>query len=206
MEPVIDHTQLIGPTGSSRARGQVGDFHRAYGLPVRTVPTASVGPDQVALRQALIEEEVRELADAARLGDVVGVADALADIVYVAYGTAHVYGIDLDAVLDEVHSSNMTKLGADGRPVRRADGKVLKGPDYRPPDVRGVLARAGAAPVADPAPVPVAGTISGPVGPGVTLEGAGAVGSNDPGRDGGTQTASGAGQEGRPWAEPSPPG
>ena len=84
MEPVIDHTELVGPSGSSRARGQVGDFHRAYGLPIRTAPTAAIGPDQVALRQALIEEEVRELADAARLGDVVGVADALADIVYVA--------------------------------------------------------------------------------------------------------------------------
>ena len=56
-----------------------------------------------------------------------------------AYGTAHVYGIDLDAVLDEVHASNMTKLGADGRPIRRADGKVLKGPDYRPPDIAAVL-------------------------------------------------------------------
>ena len=123
----------------SRARTQVGEFHRAYGLPLRSTPTAAVGADQVELRQALIEEEVAELAAAARAGDIVGVADALADIVYVAYGTAHVYGIDLDAVLDEVHSSNMTKLGADGLPVRRADGKVLKGPDYRPPDIEAVL-------------------------------------------------------------------
>jgi predicted HAD superfamily Cof-like phosphohydrolase len=125
--------------GPSRALGQVGEFHRAYGLPVRESPTAAVGEDQVELRLALIEEEVGELADAARAGDLIGVADALADIVYVAYGTAHVYGIDLDAVLDEVHASNMTKLGADGRPIRRADGKVLKGPDYRPPDIAGVL-------------------------------------------------------------------
>ena len=118
---------------------QVGDFHRAYGLPVRESPTVDVGADQVELRLALIEEEVGELAEAARAGDLVGVADALADIVYVAYGTAHVYGIDLDAVLDEVHSSNMTKLGADGRPIRRADGKVLKGPSYRPPNIAAVL-------------------------------------------------------------------
>lgn len=190
MEPVIDHTELVGPSGSSRARGQVGDFHRAYGLPIRTAPTAAIGPDQVALRQALIEEEVRELADAARLGDVVGVADALADIVYVAYGTAHVYGIDLDAVLDEVHSSNMTKLGADGRPVRRADGKVLKGPDYRPPDVRGVLARDAVVPTT------IAGTSSSPTAPGVTLGGAAAVAMGDTGCNGETDT--GAGQEGRP--------
>ncbi len=137
----MDHTASLRAPASSRARSQVGDFHRAYGLPVREEPTAAVGADQVALRQALIEEEVRELADAARAGDLVGVADALADIVYVAYGTAHVYGIDLDAVLDEVHASNMTKLGADGRPIRRADGKVLKGPDYRPPDIRAALSR-----------------------------------------------------------------
>ena len=58
-----------------------------------------------------------------------------------AYGTAHVYGIDLDAVLDAVHVSNMTKLGADGRPVRRADGKILKGPHYRPPEIAAVLHR-----------------------------------------------------------------
>ena len=126
---------------TGRAAGQVAEFHHAYGLPVRTVPSADVDLAQVTLRQALIEEEVAELATAARAGDVVGVADALADIVYVAYGTAHVYGIDLDAVLDEVHASNMTKLGADGRPVRRADSKVLKGPDYRPPDIAAVLAR-----------------------------------------------------------------
>lgn len=127
--------------GPSRSAVQVGDFHRAYGLPVRDVPTAEVGAQQVALRLALIQEEVGELVEAASAGDLIGVADALADIVYVAYGTAHVYGIDLDAVLDEVHASNMTKLGADGRPIRRADGKVLKGPDYRPPDIAAVLAR-----------------------------------------------------------------
>ena len=124
----------------------MGDFHRAYDLPVRDMPTADVGADQVALRLALIQEEVGELAEAASAGDLIGVADALADIVYVAYGTAHVYGIDLDAVLDEVHSSNMTKLGADGRPIRRADGKVLKGPGYRPPDIAAVLARSSGLP------------------------------------------------------------
>ena len=117
------------------------EFHRAYELPLRSRATTEVGADQVQLRQALIEEEVAELADAATRGDLIGVADALADIVYVAYGTAHVYGIDLDAVLDEVHASNMTKLGADGRPVRRPDGKVLKGPTYRPPDIAAVLRR-----------------------------------------------------------------
>lgn len=131
--------------GPSRIAHQVRAFHRAYDLPVAGVPTADPGADQVRLRQDLIDEEVGELREAGGSGDLVGVADALADIVYVAYGTACVYGIDLDAVLDEVHASNMTKLGADGEPVRRADGKVLKGPHYRPPDVAGVLSRQGGA-------------------------------------------------------------
>ena len=128
-----------GADGRSRIALQVGEFHRSYELPVRNSPTVDVGRDQLELRLSLIEEEVGELREAAEDGDLVAIADALADIIYVAYGTAHVYGIELDSVLDEVHASNMTKLGADGRPVRRADGKVLKGPDYRPPDVKSIL-------------------------------------------------------------------
>jgi predicted HAD superfamily Cof-like phosphohydrolase len=128
-------------THRSEIARAVAEFHRAYELPLRSSPTPEVGAAQVTLRQALIEEEVAELGEAASRGDLVGIADALADIVYVAYGTAHVYGIDLDAVLAEVHASNMTKLGVDGRPVRRADGKILKGPAYRPPDVAEVLRR-----------------------------------------------------------------
>ena len=72
-----------------------------------------------------------------------GAADALADLVYVVYGMALETGIDLAAVLAEVQRSNMSKLGADGRPVYRQDGKVLKGPGYLPPDVAAVLARGG---------------------------------------------------------------
>jgi predicted HAD superfamily Cof-like phosphohydrolase len=89
----------------------------------------------------LLSEEVGELRDATATRDIVGIADALADIVYVAYGTAVTYGLDLDAVLAEVHRANMSKLDADGRPVLRADGKVLKSARYRPPDVAGVLAQ-----------------------------------------------------------------
>jgi predicted HAD superfamily Cof-like phosphohydrolase len=126
--------------GLSRIARQVGEFHRVYELPIRNSPTVEIGDEQSSLRLALIEEEVGELREASMAGDLVGLADALADIVYVAYGSAHVYGIDLDAVLDEVHSSNMTKLGPDGRPIRRPDGKVLKGPNYRAPDVESVLA------------------------------------------------------------------
>jgi predicted HAD superfamily Cof-like phosphohydrolase len=72
--------------------------------------------------------------------DIVSIADALADIVYVACGTALTYGIPFDRVFAEVHRSNMTKFGPDG-PYLRADGKVMKGPDYEPPDIAGCLAR-----------------------------------------------------------------
>lgn len=137
-----DAADTVGATRpGSRIAGQVRDFHLAYELPVASAPSAGLSDGQAELRQSLIEEEVSELRAAATDADIVGIADALADIVYVAYGTALVYGIDLDGVLDEVHASNMTKLGADGRPVRRADGKILKGPDYRPPDIAAVLRR-----------------------------------------------------------------
>ncbi len=117
----------------------VGAFHAAFGLPVRSCPTADIPVEEAHLRQALLDEEVDELRAAVAVGDVVGIADALADIVYVACGTAHAYGIDLDAVVAEVHRSNMTKLGADGRPLYRHDGKVLKGPGYETPQVAAVL-------------------------------------------------------------------
>lgn len=135
------HGAIQGEASRSRAADQVAEFHRIYGLPHRSSPTAEIGRDQAMLRQALIDEEVDELREAAADLDIVGIADALADIVYVAYGTAHAYGIDLDAVITEVHRSNMTKLDAAGLPIRRADGKILKGPAYEPPDVAKILAQ-----------------------------------------------------------------
>jgi predicted HAD superfamily Cof-like phosphohydrolase len=87
----------------------------------------------------LLEEEVEEFAAASAARDLVEIADALGDLVYVAYGSAVTYGIDLDAVLAEVHRSNMSKLDADGHPVLRSDGKVMKSDRYTPPDVAGVL-------------------------------------------------------------------
>jgi predicted HAD superfamily Cof-like phosphohydrolase len=119
----------------------VAAFHRAFDLPLRVLPSADVGDELAALRVRLLAEELGELKDATATRDIVGIADALADIVYVAYGTAVTYGLDLDAVLAEVHRANMSKLDADGRPVLRADGKVLKSARYRAPDVAGVLAQ-----------------------------------------------------------------
>ena len=88
-----------------------------------------------ALRLDLIEEEVQELRDGLGRGSLLEVADALTDILYVVYGAGHAFGIDLDDCFHEVHSSNMTKLGEDGRPIYREDGKVMKGPNYREPDL-----------------------------------------------------------------------
>jgi predicted HAD superfamily Cof-like phosphohydrolase len=114
-------------------------FHTTYGLTLSETPN-SPAPELVKLRMNLIEEEVEELREAiGTFGELVEVADALADIVYIAFGTALVYGIDLDAVLNEVHRSNMSKLGEDGKPIYREDGKVLKGPNYSPPDIKSIL-------------------------------------------------------------------
>ena len=117
-------------------------FHRSFQLPLRSDPAWSGIDDGLRdLRIDLLVEEVGEYVQAARDGNLVGVADALADIAYVAYGAALSYGVDLDAVIAEVHRANMSKLGPDGRPVLRSDGKVLKSNSYRPPNVEGLLQR-----------------------------------------------------------------
>ncbi|MGW0392547.1 pyrophosphohydrolase domain-containing protein [Streptomyces sp. NPDC003042] len=113
-------------------------FHRAFGLDVGSTP-ANVTPELARHRQVLLEEEVAELAEATASGHLADIAHELADVVYIAYGTAAVHGIDLDAVLAEVHRANMSKLGPDGRPSYREDGKVLKGASYRPPQVADIL-------------------------------------------------------------------
>jgi len=114
-------------------------FHTAFDLPRRKLPTADLAASLTNLRITLLTEEVAEYIDAASEADLVGIADALADIVYVVYGTAVTYGIDLDRVMSEVHRSNMSKLDKTGKPLIREDGKVIKSDQYFPPDVAGVL-------------------------------------------------------------------
>ena len=113
---------------------KVGDFMEAFGQEVLYIPTL---PDfnLAALRLDLIEEEVQELRDGFGRSSLLEVADALTDILYVVYGAGHAFGIDLDDCFHEVHRSNMTKLGEDGRPLYREDGKVMKGPNYEEPDL-----------------------------------------------------------------------
>lgn len=120
----------------------VREFHEKFDHPISSTPKI---PDEnlITLRVDLIEEELEELIEAHALEDkkkrIVDIADALTDLLYVVYGAGLVYGIDLDACFKEVHESNMSKLGEDGKPVKRADGKVLKGPNYRKPDLSKVL-------------------------------------------------------------------
>lgn len=80
-----------------------------------------------------------ELTTACRQHDLVAIADGIVDVLYVVYGTAVTYGLDADALLREVHRSNMSKLDTDGKPLIRSDGKVLKGPAYNPPNLRPLL-------------------------------------------------------------------
>ncbi|MEU5635117.1 hypothetical protein ACH47C_39720 [Streptomyces rishiriensis] len=133
---------------SSSPADLVRAFHRAFGLDVRTTP-ATVSPRLAAQRGELLAEEAAEAVEVSVSGPLDRLAHELADVVYVAYGTALAHGIDLDAVLAEIHRSNMTKLGPDGRVARRADGKVLKGEHYRAPGVSAVLRRQGWAPDGD---------------------------------------------------------
>ncbi|QNP69802.1 hypothetical protein IAG44_10305 [Streptomyces roseirectus] len=127
---------------SSSPAELVREFHRAFGLDARSTP-AEVAPALAEHRGKLLAEEAAEVAEVSVTGPLDRLAHELADVVYVAYGTALVHGIDLDAVLAEIHRSNMTKLGPDGEVARRADGKVLKGEHYEAPDVAAVLRRQG---------------------------------------------------------------
>ena len=113
---------------------KVGDFMEAFGQEVLCIPTLP-NFNLAALRLDLIEEEVQELRDGFGRSSLLEVADALTDILYVVYGAGHAFGIDLDDCFSEVHRSNMTKLGEDGRPMYREDGKVMKGPNYSEPDL-----------------------------------------------------------------------
>ncbi|MFJ4006664.1 MazG nucleotide pyrophosphohydrolase domain-containing protein [Streptomyces sp. NPDC090023] len=120
----------------------VSEFHRAFGLDARTIPT-EIDAELAAHRGELLAEEAAEVAEVSVTGPLDHLAQELADVVYVAYGTALVHGIDLDEVIAEIHRANMSKVGPDGEIARREDGKVLKGDHYRAPDVSAVLRRQG---------------------------------------------------------------
>ena len=117
---------------------KVWQFMRSFGQETLSRPTLP-DVDLAELRLDLIQEEVDELAQAIIDQDIVEIADALTDILYVTYGAGHAFGIDLDTCFTEVHRSNMSKLGIDGKPIYRQDGKVLKGRGYTPPQLAKII-------------------------------------------------------------------
>ena len=113
---------------------KVKTFMKIFGQEVKTKPSFST--DKInSLRYDLIKEELEELKEAMENKDLLEVADALTDILYVTYGAGHAFGIDLDKCFAEVQSSNMSKLGEDGKPIYNESGKVMKGPKYFKPDL-----------------------------------------------------------------------
>ena len=113
---------------------KVKQFMQTFGQEVKT--KASFSDEKTnQLRLDLISEELEELKNAMISKDLLEVADALTDILYVTYGAGHAFGINLDKCFDEVQNSNMSKLGSDGKPIYNESGKVMKGPDYFKPDL-----------------------------------------------------------------------
>jgi predicted HAD superfamily Cof-like phosphohydrolase len=109
---------------------KVAEFHRIFGVAINQPASR----DLRTLRARLIAEEANEVNAELACGSLTSIAQELADLVYVAYGTAISLGLDLDRAVAEVHRANLSKLDDDGQPIYRSDGKVLKGPNYRKPD------------------------------------------------------------------------
>lgn len=119
----------------------VKEFHSAFGLGIEEKPVADLGKEKNLLRFNLMKEENEEYLEAANNNDLAEVADALGDMLYILCGTIIEHGMQhkIEEVFDEIQSSNMSKLGADGKPIYREDGKVLKGPNYFKPDISRIL-------------------------------------------------------------------
>ena len=113
---------------------KVGTFMKTFGQEVKTKPSFST--DKInKLRLDLIKEELSELTEAMNNKDLLEVADALTDILYVTYGAGHAFGINLNKCFEEVQNSNMSKLDENGKPIYNEHGKVMKGPNYFKPDL-----------------------------------------------------------------------
>ena len=117
---------------------KVGIFMKTFGQEVKDKPSFSTEKIN-NLRVSLIEEELKELKDAMESKDLLEVADALTDILYVTYGAGHAFGINLDKCFDEVQNSNMSKLDPDGKPIYNDFGKVMKGPNFFKPNLKKFL-------------------------------------------------------------------
>ena len=116
-------------------------FHEAFGLGIEHTPVAKLDPDKIKLRFNLMAEENEEYLEAAENNDIVEVADALGDMLYILCGTILEHGMQhkIEDVFNEIQRSNMSKLGEDGNPIYREDGKVLKGPNYFKPNIAEIM-------------------------------------------------------------------
>ena len=119
----------------------VAAFHKAFGVGIAQTPTATSDKNILSLRHRLMAEENEEYLEAANNNDLVEVADALGDMLYILCGTILTHGMQhiIEDVFSEIEDSNMSKLGLDGKPIYRDDGKVMKGPNYRRPDLKKFL-------------------------------------------------------------------
>jgi predicted HAD superfamily Cof-like phosphohydrolase len=119
----------------------VQEFHEAFGLGIKQTPTVNLNDATLKLRFDLMAEENEEYLEAAKNKDMVEVADALGDMLYILCGTILEHGMQhkIEAVFNEIQQSNMSKLGANGKPIYREDGKVMKGPNYFKPNILKIL-------------------------------------------------------------------
>jgi predicted HAD superfamily Cof-like phosphohydrolase len=118
-------------------------FHDTFGIPNEYTPKATISNDLIDLRFKLMAEENEEYLEAAKNGDLVEVADALGDMMYILCGTILSHGMQhkIEEVFEEIQRSNMSKLGEEGKPIYREDGKVLKGPNYFKPNIAKIIER-----------------------------------------------------------------
>ena len=116
-------------------------FHKAFGLGFKNTPSTDIDESTMNLRFSLMDEENKEYLDAIKNNDMIEVADALGDMLYILCGTIITHGMQdvIDEVFEEIQRSNMSKLGSNGKPIYREDGKVLKGPNYFKPDISKIL-------------------------------------------------------------------
>ncbi len=117
---------------------KVREFHAKFGSTINDVPTIP-SPEDMALRIELIREEFLELRDGIAARDIVEIADALGDLLYVVLGAGVTFGLDMESIFNEIHSSNMSKVFPDGSVHHREDGKVLKPDTFRHPNIKGVI-------------------------------------------------------------------
>jgi predicted HAD superfamily Cof-like phosphohydrolase len=121
--------------------GYVEKFHDSFGIENNYEPTVKLSQQDIQLRFDLLKEENEEYINAAKNGDMIEVADALGDLMYILFGTIMRHGMQhkIVEVFEEIQKSNMSKLGKDGKPIYREDGKVLKGPNYFKPNIKSIL-------------------------------------------------------------------